>query len=118
MKPLWMCRHARAAARITKPICGSTAAPEDPWCSTFAWVVDGMDRSGSWDSLKAFFKLTDTRLMTRSAGREWYMPLVGLTLEGSFSRRCSEIPETRLQLRLWRGWTNCLLSKLKLAAER
>ena len=52
-------------------------------------VRDGMDRSGSWDSSKAFCKLTDTRLMTRSAGREWYMPLVGLMLEDSFSRRCS-----------------------------
>src|SRR5438270_309977 len=30
MKPLWMCRHARAEERITKPICGSTAAREEP----------------------------------------------------------------------------------------
>ncbi len=42
-----------------------------------------------WDSSKAFSKPMDTRLMTRSAGQTWYMPLVGLMLEDSFSRRCS-----------------------------
>jgi hypothetical protein len=42
-----------------------------------------MSRKGSWDSSKAFSKLTVTRLMTRSAGREWYMPLVGLMPEDS-----------------------------------
>ena len=38
------------------------------------------------------------------------MPLVGLMLEGSFSRRCSSIHETPLQRRLWPEWTNCLPS--------
>ena len=37
-------------------------------------------------------------------------------LEDSFSRRCSWIDATRLQLRLWRQWTNCLPSTRKLAA--
>src|SRR5437773_3494722 len=44
--------------------------PEEPWCSTSVWVVDGADRSGSWDSSKAFCKQMDTRLMTRLAGQE------------------------------------------------
>jgi hypothetical protein len=39
-------------------IRGSTAAPEHAWCSTFAWVVDVRDRSGSVDSSKVFSKLT------------------------------------------------------------
>ena len=48
-----------------------------------------MDQSGFWDSSKAFSKPTDIRRMIRSVGREWYMPLVRLMREGSFSRRCS-----------------------------
>src|SRR5271166_1442249 len=76
-----------------------------------------MGRSGSWDSSKAFSKLTAIRPTIRSAGREWYMPLVGPMLEDSFSRRCNYIHEIRLQLRLWPGWTNCLPLTPKLAAE-
>ena len=41
------------------------------------------------DSSKAFSKRTAMRPTIRSAGREWCMPLVGLMLEDSFSRRCS-----------------------------
>ena len=52
-------------------------------------TLDGMDRSGSWDSSKAFSKPMDTRLMTRLVGREWYMLLVGLMQEGNFSKRCN-----------------------------
>jgi hypothetical protein len=52
-----------------------------------------MDRSSSWDSSKAFSKLTDIPPTIRSAGREWYTPLVGLMLEDSFSRRCSCLKE-------------------------
>jgi len=33
--------------RITKPIFGNTAAPEEPWSSTSVWAVDATDRSGS-----------------------------------------------------------------------
>src|SRR5271166_6555864 len=76
-----------------------------------------MGRSGFWDSSKAFSKLTAIRPTIRSAGREWYMRLVGPMLEDSFSRRYSYIHEIRLQLRLWRGWTNCLPLTPKLAAE-
>src|SRR5208337_4462915 len=94
-----------------------TVAPEEAWCSISAWVADAMVRSGSWDSSKAFSKLTAIPRTIRSAGREWYMPLVGPMLEDSFSRRCSYIHETRLQLRLWPGWTNCLPLTPKLAAE-
>jgi len=38
---------------------------------------------------KAFSKLTAMRRMTRSVGRQWYMPLVGLMQEDSFSKQCS-----------------------------
>jgi transposase len=73
----------------SSPIHGSTADPKEAWCSTSVWAVDAMDRSGSWDSSKAFSKLTAIRPTIRSAGREWCTPLVGLMLEGSFLRRCS-----------------------------
>jgi len=66
-----------------------TVAPEEAWCSISAWVADAMDRSGSWDRSKAFSKRMDTRLMTRLVGQEWYMPLVGLMQEDSFSKQCS-----------------------------
>ena len=39
--------------------------------------------------LKAFSKPTDMQRMTKSVGREWCMPLVGLMPEDSFSRQCS-----------------------------
>ena len=84
-----MYRGARAEERIIKPICGSTADPEEAWCSTSAWVVDAMGQSIFWDSSKAFCKLTVIRPTIRPVGREWSMPLVGLMLEDSFSRRCS-----------------------------
>jgi hypothetical protein len=44
---------------------------------------------GSWDSSKAFSKPTAMQGMTKSVGREWYMPLVGLMQEGSFSKQYS-----------------------------
>src|SRR6267378_7525695 len=56
MKPLSMYRHARAGDRITKRICGNTVAPEEPRCSTSAWVADGTDRSGFWDSSKGILQ--------------------------------------------------------------
>jgi transposase len=48
-----------------------------------------MGRSGSWDSSKAFSKPTAMQRMTKSVGREWYMPLVGLMQEDSFSKQCN-----------------------------
>jgi len=57
--------------------------------SISAWVADARGRSGSWDSSKAFSKPTAMQRMTKSVGREWYMPLVGLMQEDRFSRRCS-----------------------------
>ena len=75
--------------QTTKRTSGNTVAPEEAWCSISAWVADATDRSGSWDSSKAFSKRMDTRLMTRLAGREWYTPLVGLMQEDSFSKQCS-----------------------------
>src|SRR5262249_61602074 len=80
MKPQWTCRHARAGDRITKPTCGNTVAPEEAWCSTSAWVEDGTDRSSFWDSSRAFSKPTAMQRMTKSVGREWCMPLVGLII--------------------------------------
>jgi hypothetical protein len=62
---------------------------KEPWCSISAWVVDGMDRSGSWDSSKAFSKPMAMQRMTKSAGQEWCMQRVGRMQEDSFSRRCS-----------------------------
>ena len=38
---------------------------------------------------KAFSKPTAMQRMTKSVGREWYMPLVGLMREDSFSKQCS-----------------------------
>ena len=55
----------------------------------FRLVADGTDRGGSWDSSKAFSKPTAMRRMTKSVDREWFMPLVGLMLEDSFSNRYS-----------------------------
>jgi transposase len=75
--------------RTTKRISGNTVVPEEAWCSISAWVADAMGRSGSWDSSKAFSKPTAMRRMTKSVGREWYMPLAGPMQEDSFSRRCS-----------------------------
>jgi len=46
-------------------------------------------RSGSSNSSKAFSKPTAMQPTTKSAGQEWYMPLVGLMPEDSFLRRCS-----------------------------
>src|SRR5208282_4301485 len=60
MKPRLMCRHARAEDKTTKRTFGNTVGPEEAWCSISAWGVDEMDRSGSWDSSKAFCKPTDT----------------------------------------------------------
>jgi transposase len=84
-----MCRHARAEVRTIKRTSGNTVAPEEAWCSISAWVADATGRSGSWDSSKAFSKPTGMRHMTRSVGQEWYMPLVGLIPEDSFSKQCS-----------------------------
>ena len=56
--------------------------------------------------------------MARSVGRKWFMPGAGLMPEDSFSKQCNEIPEMRLQPRLWLRWTNCLPSMQKLAAKR
>jgi hypothetical protein len=39
-----MCRHARAEDKTTKRTSGNTVAPEEAWCSTFAWVADGPKR--------------------------------------------------------------------------
>jgi transposase len=75
--------------RTTRRTSGNTVAPEEAWFSISAWGVDEMDRGGSWDSSKAFSKPTAMRRMTKSVGREWYMPLVGLMQEDSFSKRCS-----------------------------
>jgi hypothetical protein len=55
----------------------------------FRLAVGAMGRSGSWDSSKAFSKPTAMQGMTKSVGREWYMPLVGLMQEDSFSKQCS-----------------------------
>src|SRR5579864_7906777 len=74
MKPQSMCRHARAEVRTTNRTCGNTVAPEEAWCLISAWVADAMGRSGSWDSSKAFSKPTAMQRMTKSVGREWYMP--------------------------------------------
>jgi hypothetical protein len=61
--------------------------PGEAWCSISAWVADAMGPSGSWNSSKAFSKPTAMQRMTKSVGREWYMPLVGLMQEDSFSRQ-------------------------------
>ena len=41
------------------------------------------------DSSKAFSKPTAMQRITKSVDREWYMPLVGLMQEDSFSKQCN-----------------------------
>jgi hypothetical protein len=48
---------------------------------------DAMDRSGSWDSSKAFCRQTAMWHMTRSAGREWFMQRAGRIRGGCFLTR-------------------------------
>src|SRR5579863_6426352 len=94
MKPQSICRHARGEARTTKRISGNTVAPEELWCSTSAWVEDGTDRSVSWDSSKAFSKPTAMQRMTKSVGREWYMPLVGPCKKTVFRSSAAKSPRS------------------------
>jgi transposase len=67
---------------------------------------------------EGILQTTAMQRMTKSAGRKLYMGHVGLMLEDSFSRQCSLIPETPLQLQSWHGWTSCLPLMPKLAAKR
>jgi hypothetical protein len=58
------------------------------------WIIDAVGsycflHPAKTDSSKAFCKPTAIQPTIKSAGREWYMPFVGLMLEDSFSRRCS-----------------------------
>src|SRR5258708_34152287 len=90
-----MCRHARAGDRTTKRTSGNTVAPEEAWCSISAWVADAMGRSGSWDSSKAFSKLTDTRLMIRSAVAKREQPPVWATHTKKYFRQVELKPRYR-----------------------
>jgi hypothetical protein len=48
------------------------------WAALFTNGGQGVSFNGSWDSSKAFCKLTATRHTIRSAVREWFTPRVGL----------------------------------------
>src|SRR5258708_37070265 len=99
-----MCRHARAGDRTTKRTSGNTVAPEEAWCSISAWVADAMGRSSSWDSSKAFSKLTDTRLMIRSAGRALVILLFWALAKARFLKEGGLMPQGRVQNPLLLRW--------------
>jgi transposase len=85
-----MCRHARAEGKNHQAYLWQYSRPGGTVVFDFRL---GRGRDGpkrSWDSSKAFFKPTAMQRMTKSVSREWFMPLVGLMQEVSFSKQYSQ----------------------------
>jgi hypothetical protein len=83
--------HPLASPKSSKEISNEKAHSFSfsPDCAVFCSAMPLQGRSGSWDSSKAFSKPTAMQRMTKSVGREWYMPLDGLMQEDSFSKQCN-----------------------------
>ena len=77
------------AARIIKPICGSTARPEARWSSTSAWAADARVPSSFLNSSKAFCKPMATWSTIMSPEHAWCMLPVGRMQEEASSKRCN-----------------------------
>src|SRR5258707_3217838 len=68
MNPRWTYRCMRATGRSIKRTYGSTVDPEERWCWTSVWGVDGMGRDSFWDRSRDFCRRMDMQPTIRSAG--------------------------------------------------